>query len=73
MSDLQVVATIVAKSGSEDAVRDGLAELVTESQKESGNLAYSLFESNVAPGTFITIELWTDQAALDAQDRKSVV
>ncbi len=61
MTDLRVVATIVASPGSEQLVRDALVELVAATKEEEGCLAYELFESAAAPGTFITIETWTSQ------------
>ncbi len=29
-------------------------------------MSYDLYESAAAPGVFVTVERWTDQAALDA-------
>ena len=66
MSELHVVATIPAKPGSEDAIREALGTLVAATRDEDGCLSYDLFESAAAPGTFVTVERWTDQAALDA-------
>lgn len=66
MSDLNVVAVITATSGSETEVRDLLTELVTATRSETGCISYELFESATAPGTFVTIERWSDQAAMDA-------
>ncbi|MEO6510889.1 MAG: putative quinol monooxygenase [Nocardioides sp.] len=66
MSELQVVATIPAKPEAADAIRAALKELVAATLAEDGCLAYDLFESASAPGTFVTVERWTDQAALDA-------
>lgn len=66
MTDLNVVALISAKPGSEAIVRDALTELVGHTRQEEGCLKYELFESAATPGTFVTIEEWTDQAALDA-------
>lgn len=65
MSELKVVATIAAKPGSEDVVREALQALVAATREEEGCLAYDLFESAAAPGTFVTIEAWTGQEALD--------
>ena len=65
MSELNVVATISANPGSEDVVRDALQTLVGPTRAEEGCLAYDLFESQSAPGTFVTIEKWTGQEALD--------
>ncbi len=66
MSELQVVATIPAKPEAADAIRAALKDLVAATLAEDGCLAYDLFESASAPGTFVTVERWTDQAALDA-------
>lgn len=66
MSDLHVVATIVAKPGSEDEVRSALSALAAASREEAGCISYDLFESAGAPGTFVTVEIWVDQQALQA-------
>ncbi|WP_027502752.1 putative quinol monooxygenase [Rhodococcus sp. UNC363MFTsu5.1] len=66
MSDLKVVATIAAKPGSEQIVRDGLSTLAAASRGEDGCLGYELYESSAAPGTFVTVEVWTGQEALQA-------
>jgi len=66
VSELQVVATIPAKPEHADAIREALKTLVEATLAEEGCLAYDLFESASAPGTFVTVERWTDSAALDA-------
>lgn len=65
MSELHVVATIPAKQGSEDAIRAALTELVEATRQEEGCVSYDLYESQAAPGTFVTVEVWRDQEALD--------
>ncbi len=66
MSELRVVATIPTKPEAAEAVRAGLAELVAATREEEGCIAYDAFESQAAPGVFVTIETWRDQADLDA-------
>ncbi|PUA79288.1 putative quinol monooxygenase [Nocardioides currus] len=66
MSELHVVATIPVKPEHVEAIASALGELVTATRQEAGCLAYHLFESAAAPGVFVTVERWTDQAALDA-------
>ena len=67
MADLDVVAIITAATGEEDAVRDALTTLAGASlAEEEGCLAYDLFESAAAPGTFVTVERWRSQDDLDA-------
>jgi quinol monooxygenase YgiN len=63
---LQVVATIPAKPGSEEALGDVLTELVSASRTETGCLAYELFRSVADPTVFVTIETWQGQDVLDA-------
>ena len=62
---LDVIALIPAKPGSEDVVRDALVTLVAATRQEEGCVSYDLHESQAAPGTFVTVEVWRDQAALD--------
>ena len=62
---LHVVAVITAKPGSEDAVREALQGLVGPTREEEGCLSYDLSESDAAPGTFVTIEQWSDPSDLD--------
>ncbi len=66
MSDLKVVAVIAAKPGSESVVRDALNGLVAPTLEEPGCVAYELYESAAAPGTFVTVETWKAQSDLDA-------
>ncbi|MEP6814085.1 MAG: putative quinol monooxygenase [Marmoricola sp.] len=66
MSELRVVATIPAKPGSEDVIRDALSTLATATRGEDGCVSYELFESVAAPGTFVTVESWRSQEDLDA-------
>jgi quinol monooxygenase YgiN len=66
MSELNVVATIPVKPEHVDALRAALTQLAEATREESGCLSYDLFESAAAPGTFVTLERWVDQAALDA-------
>jgi quinol monooxygenase YgiN len=66
MANLDVVAVITAKSGSEAIVEGALRELAGASKADHGCLSYDLFASGSAPGAFVTIEKWESQADLDA-------
>lgn len=66
MSVLNTVALISAKPGSESVVKDALTELRGHTRNEDGCLRYDLFESAATPGTFVTVEEWSSQEALDA-------
>lgn len=66
MTELNVVAMIPAKPEAVDQVREALQTLAAATRAEDGCLSYDLYESAAAPGTFVTLERWTDSAALDA-------
>jgi quinol monooxygenase YgiN len=66
MADLQVVAVLKAKAGSEQAVGEALNALIEPTRAEPGCTSYQLFVSGAEPGTFITVETWTSQDDLDA-------
>ncbi|MDO3397791.1 putative quinol monooxygenase [Nocardioides sp. SOB44] len=63
---LRVVATIPTAPEHAEAVRAGLRDLVAATQQEEGCVAYDCFESNAAPGTFVMVEEWASQEAMDA-------
>ena len=68
MADLDVIAVLTAKPGSEALVGAALHELVVATRREEPDacLAYDLYESAAAPGTFLTVERWRSQEDLDA-------
>ena len=55
MPNLNVVAVITAKSGSEAIVEAALRELAGASRGDQGCISYDLFASESAPGAFVTI------------------
>ena len=69
MPDIDVVALITAKPGSEDAVREALSELVEPTRDEEGCINYHLTVSAADPTVFVTVERWRSQEDLDAHMR----
>lgn len=65
MSDLHVVATIPVKPEHADELRPVIAKLAEETNKEEGCLDYVAYESQSAPGVFVTVERWKSQEDLD--------
>lgn len=65
VSDLDVIAVIEAKPGSEDAVKAALLDLVTATRAEEGCISYDLKVAADKPTTFITVEKWRSQADLE--------
>lgn len=70
---LQVVATIPAKPGFEEALGDVLSELVAATRLEEGCLAYELFRSTADASVFVTIETWRARDDLDLHMQSSHV
>ena len=66
MADLFIIATMIAKPGKADALRDLLLPATDAFRQEDGCLAYSLLEDRKSPGRFMTYEAWRDEAALKA-------
>jgi quinol monooxygenase YgiN len=66
MPDLNVVAVLTAKPGSEDVLERALNKLVEPTRAEAGCISYELYRSAADPATFVTVELWKSQADLDA-------
>ena len=66
MPNLDVVAVITAKPGSEAIVETALSVLAGASKEDRGCLGYELFASDSTAGTFVTIEKWQSQEDIDA-------
>lgn len=61
---LQIVATLVAKSGKADALRAALTPAVDAFRGEPGCEGYILLEDRKRAGRFLTYETWVDEKAL---------
>jgi quinol monooxygenase YgiN len=66
MSDLNVVAVLKAKPGSEAVLQQALTSLVEPTRAEAGCISYELYQSTVDVTTFITVERWQSPSDLDA-------
>ena len=66
MDAIRVIVRLVAKPGSETIVQGVLTELVAPVRRESGCLAYDVYQSGSAPGTFFDIAKWADATAIEA-------
>lgn len=64
-----LTATVKAKAGEEEAVKEALLSLVGPTRKEPGCLLYNLHQSKSDPTVFMFYELWTSQEALDAHGK----
>jgi quinol monooxygenase YgiN len=66
MADVDLVAVITAKAGSEALVEEALTTLASQGRSDRGCISYELFASDSAPGTLVTVEKWESQDDLDA-------
>ena len=63
---IELVATLVAKPGQEQALQDLIINLVPQVKAEEGCIEYVAHTTSEQPGTFFIYEIWASQAALDA-------
>lgn len=63
---LTVVATMRAKPGKEEELREVLEALIAPTRAEDGCHTYALHRGAVDPAVFIFYENWDSQAHLDA-------
>jgi quinol monooxygenase YgiN len=66
---VRLVITTYAKPGKGTELARAMADRCRAVQQEPGCLQYEVFQSALDPDTLILLELWTDQAALDAHAR----
>lgn len=65
MSKITVVAKLVAKKNSVEAVKAELLKLILPTRKESGCIEYNLHQDNQDPAVFIFYETWESAASLE--------
>lgn len=63
---IKVMATLIAKADKVEETQTALASLVAPTNDEEGCISYELFRSDDDPTEFVTVEEWTDQAAIDS-------
>jgi quinol monooxygenase YgiN len=63
---LRVIAELVAKPETADQLRQLLVPFAKSARMEPGCLEYVLMEVQGEAGRFLTYEIWTNRAALDA-------
>jgi quinol monooxygenase YgiN len=55
----------IAKDDSIEELKALLTDMVKPSQAEEGCLLYEIYQVNAKPNTFVVIESWESEAALD--------
>ena len=65
---IKIVAKRTVRTGQTDRYLALAGELVERSRAEAGNVFYTLNRSTTDPDTFVFLEAWRDQAAVDAHN-----
>lgn len=65
MSQLTVVAKLVAKTEAVESVKRELLKLIVPTRKEKGCIDYNLHQDNDHPARFIFYENWESAACLE--------
>ena len=65
-SPITVVARVLCRPEKIGEMRQLLADVAQRSRQESGCLGYSVLRGREEPHEVITVEIWKDQAAIDA-------
>ncbi|WP_374445310.1 putative quinol monooxygenase [Providencia sp.] len=65
MSEIRIVATIIAKDNEVEFVKSATKSIVEPSNRDEGCLQYELHQDNTNPNTFVFFEIWQDQQSLD--------
>ncbi len=65
MSQLTVVAKLVAKTEAVESVKRELLKLIAPTRKEKGCIDYNLHQDNDHPARFIFYENWESAACLE--------
>lgn len=63
---INVIATAKAKEGNEDQLRALIESLVGPTTAEAGCISFRPLPDPSAPGSWVIVEEWADQAAVDA-------
>ena len=69
MSKQTVVAKLVAKKDSVEAVKTELLKLIVPTRNENGCIEYTLHQDNLDPAVFIFYETWESAASLEEHVR----
>lgn len=69
MSEIRIVATIIAKSNEVEFVKSATKSIVEPSNRDEGCIQYELHQDNNDLNTFVFFERWRDQESLDKHNQ----
>ncbi|MCC8019493.1 MAG: antibiotic biosynthesis monooxygenase [Rikenellaceae bacterium] len=65
---ITVIAKAVLKEGTKEQFKEVTRNLVDGSRKETGNISYDLYEDMDDSSVMCFIEVWRDEAAIEAHN-----
>lgn len=65
MSEIRIIATIVAKNNEIELVKAAAKYVIEPSNREEGCIQYELHQDNKHQNTFVFFEIWKNQESLD--------
>ncbi|AOP43350.1 putative quinol monooxygenase [Edwardsiella piscicida] len=71
MSEVRIVATLVASAGQQEAVRHAALQLVEPSRAEAGNVRYDLHQEEGQGATLVFFEIWQSPQALTQHEKSA--
>ncbi|MFI3239615.1 MAG: putative quinol monooxygenase [Bacteroidales bacterium] len=68
MTELKIIATIVAKADTDTEIYAALQAVVNGTRTEDGNKSYTLHRDTSNPLKYVIIEEWKSQSAIDTHN-----
>lgn len=71
MSELKIVASIVAKEECKDGVLKAIQKVADKTRMEEGNVSYDLHVNTKKPLVFVLIEVWKSDEAIQIHNESN--
>ena len=70
--ELKIIASLTIREEKDaDNIIKALHAVVDATRKEEGNISYELHQDNANPRTYVFVEVWKSQAAIDAHNQSA--
>ena len=70
--ELKIIASLTIQNDADEAnIIKALHTIVDATRKEEGNISYELHQDIANPKTYVFIEVWKSQEAIDAHNRSA--
>ena len=70
--ELKIIASLTIREEKDaDNIIKALHAVVDATRKEEGNISYELHQDNANPRTYVFVEVWKSQTAIDAHNQSA--